>query len=149
MINGNEDAIDVQLFDIDKCFDSLWLQECINDLYKNGLTNDKLPLLFMENNNANIAVKTSTGLSKRKSIQNMQGTVWGSMFCTATMDQLGKIMYANPDMLYKYKGEVETPCLGMVDDLLSIQKCSSKAIEANATPPLSGIQNLQNVPKST
>ena len=134
MINGSEESVDVQLFDIEKCFDALWLEECINDLYDSGLDNDKLPLLFMENSNAKIAVKTSSGLSKRKSIKNivMQGTVWGSIFCTATMDKLGKLAYANEELLYKYKGEVDTPCLGMVDDILSIQKCSSKALESNA-----------------
>ena len=134
VINGNEESVDVQLFDIKKCFDALWLEECINDLYDSGLDNDKLPLLFMENSNAKIAVKTSSGLSKRKGIKNivMQGTVWGSIFCTATMDKLGKLVYANEELLYKYKGEVDTPYLGMVFDILSIQKCSSKALEANA-----------------
>ena len=50
-------AIDVQIYDIEKCFDSLWLQEVINCLFDAGLRNDKLPLLFLENNNAQIAVK--------------------------------------------------------------------------------------------
>ena len=39
-----------------KCYDALWLQECINDLYDSGLKNDKLPLLFLENQNARVAV---------------------------------------------------------------------------------------------
>jgi hypothetical protein len=60
VVNGQEDPIDVQVFDVEKCFDALWLQECIIDLYEAGLNNDKLPLLFLENRNAQIAVKTST-----------------------------------------------------------------------------------------
>ena len=35
-------------------------------------------------------------------------------------------------MTYKYKGRVETPCLGMVDDILCIQKCSSSTAKLNA-----------------
>ena len=35
-------------------------------------------------------------------------------------------------MIYKYKGVVETPSLGMVDDILSSQKCSDKSIKSNA-----------------
>ena len=134
VVNGQEDAIDVQVFDVEKCFDSLWLQECINDLFENGFQNDKLPLLFKENSNANIAVKSATGMSNRTSIQNvvMQGTVWGSLMCTASVDQLGKLIYKNDKLLYKYKGVVKTPCLGMVDDILSIQKCSDKTIEMNS-----------------
>ena len=89
--------MDVQVFDVEKCFDALWMQECINDLYETGFRNDKLPLLFLENQNANIAVKTPHGISKRICIKNvvMQGTVWGSLFCTTSMDKLGKIAYEN------------------------------------------------------
>jgi hypothetical protein len=78
------------VFDVEKCFDALWLQECINELYDAGFDNDKLPLLFLENQNAEIAVKTSTGISKRVSIHYivMQGTVWGSLMCTAIMEKL-------------------------------------------------------------
>ena len=49
----------------------------------------------------------------------MQGTVWGSLFCTNTMDKLGKIAYAKPNILYKYHG-VPIPPLGMVDDVLIV-----------------------------
>ena len=62
---GKEDPVDIQVFDIEKCFDALWLQECINDIYEAGLQNDKLPLLFIENANAKVAIKTSLGVSKR------------------------------------------------------------------------------------
>ena len=48
VINGNEKPIDIQVFDVEKYFDSLWLKECINDLYESGLRNDKLPLLYLE-----------------------------------------------------------------------------------------------------
>ena len=134
VVNGNEEPIDIQVFDVEKCFDELWLQECINDLYDAGFQNDKLPLLFLENQTAKIAVKTPTEISKRVSTHNlvMQGTVWGSLMCTATMDKLGQLMYSREDLLYKYKGVVNTPTLGMVDDILSVQKCSEKAMEVKA-----------------
>ena len=37
----NKEALDVQIFDIEKCFDSLWLHEVINCLFDAGLRNDK------------------------------------------------------------------------------------------------------------
>ena len=91
-------------------------------------------VLFLENQNVKIAVKSPNGLSKRVSIKNviMQGTVWGSLCCTASMDKLGQLVYNNPELLYKYKGEVDIPSLGMVDDILSIQRCSSDSLQANA-----------------
>ena len=58
VVKGSEKAVDLQMYDVEKCFDALWLQECINDIYEAGPQNDKLPLLFMENSNAKVAAKT-------------------------------------------------------------------------------------------
>ena len=134
VINDNGDSIDIQLFDVEKCFDALWLEECINDLFEAGLNNDKLVLLYLENQNANFAVKTSGGKTARTSIKNiiMQGTVWASFLCTVTMDKLGKFIYSKPELTYKYKGVVDTPTLGMVDDVLSVQKCSAETVKMNS-----------------
>ena len=48
------------------------------------------------------------------------------------MDKLGQIVYKNEDLIYKYKDEVDIPCLGMVDDIMCIQKCNIKSVEINA-----------------
>ena len=129
-----EKAIDFQIYDIEKCFDSLWLQEVINSLYEAGLQNDKLPLLFLENNTARVAIKTNNRISRRVSIRNiiMQGSVWGSLCCVVLMDKLGKIVYRKPELLYYYKGIVGIPPLQMVDDILGIQKCSRVSLKLNA-----------------
>ena len=56
---GKCEPIDAVVYDVTKCFDSLWLKECINDLHEAGLNDDKLPLLFKTNENAKIAIKNS------------------------------------------------------------------------------------------
>ena len=130
----SENAIDCQIYDIEKCFDSLWLDEVINCLFEAGLQNDKLPLLFLENYNAEVAIKTNERMSRRVSIQNiiMQGSVWGSLCCVILMDKLGKLLYRDkPELLYYYKGLVGTPPLQMVDDILGIQKCNNKSLQLN------------------
>ena len=78
----NADAHDLQIYDVEKCFDSMWLHECVNVLFEAGLNNDKRPLLFMSNSTAQVANKTATGITDRISILKivMQGTVWGSLF---------------------------------------------------------------------
>ena len=130
---GREEAVDICAYDAEKCFDSLWTYECINDLYESGLQNDKLAVLFAINKNAQVAIKTSHGMTKRVDIPNiiMQGTVWGSMFCTSTIDKLSQKAYTEEAWLYKYKGEVSVPPLGMVDDVLTIQKCGTTALTIN------------------
>ena len=70
VVKGKEEEVDIQVFDVEKCFDALWVQECMNDIFEAGLDNDKLPLLFLENQNARVAIKTSNGLSKRINIKN-------------------------------------------------------------------------------
>ena len=57
--------------------------------------------------------------------------MWGSLCCVVLMDKLGKLAYSNPDLLYYYKGVVGTPPLQMVDDIMDIQKCSSKSLQMN------------------
>ena len=64
---------------------------------------------------------------------NMQGTVFGSLICTAVMDKLAKIFYKDENLLYKYKNTVSIPVLGMVDDVLSVSRCSSALVISNAT----------------
>ena len=92
VINGSEDSLDICKCDVEKCFDGLWTHECISDIYEARMTNDKLPLLFKMNQNATVAIKTVQGMTKRKNIKNiiMQGTVWGLLLCTSTLDKLPK-----------------------------------------------------------
>ena len=132
---GDERPCDVQAYDVEKCYDALWAQECINDFYDNGCVNDKLALMHLENQNAQVAIKTSKGITERINIQNiiMQGTVMAGLFCTATTDKLAKIVYENKKLLYLYKGKVQVPPLMMVDDIITISECSSTSIAMNAT----------------
>ena len=129
-----EEALDIQIYDIEKCFDALWLHEVINCLYDSGLRNNKLPLLFLENKNAQVAVKANGQMSSRVNIKDiiMQGSVWGSICCVVLMDKLGKFAYKNPEVLYYYKKLVGTPPLQMVDDIMAIQTCTSKSLEINS-----------------
>ena len=62
----------------------------------------------------------------------MQGGFMGSIYCTNTMDKLGKAVYEDNKLLYNYKG-THVPCLQMVDDILTITKCNSTAIAMNTT----------------
>ena len=46
--SGGEDAFDIRIYDVMKSFDSLWAQECINDLWDAGCSDDKLKILLYE-----------------------------------------------------------------------------------------------------
>ena len=62
----------------------------------------------------------------------MQGTVWAGLCCTVMFDKLGKLVYSRPELMYKYKGIVAIPPMEMVDDILSVTKCSNQSVKVNA-----------------
>ena len=136
VLNGTSKPIQIQTIDVQKCFDKLWLEACINSLYEAGLKSDILNLLYIENKNADIAVKVNGNLSRRTSVKNvvMQGSVWGGLKCTSQMDKMNKIMNTKETLLYKYKGDpqISIGVLGMIDDTLGISECGAKAVEKNA-----------------
>ena len=105
----------------------------MNDLFDLGFQNDKLNLVYKASEHASIAVTTLTGISKRVSKRNtiMQETVWAGLSCTAKMDKLGKYMYENPHIAYKYRKEVVVSPLETVYDVLTISKCGATSIAMN------------------
>ena len=44
----------INSYDIEKCFDSLWLEDCINDLRRNEIQDDTLYLVYLMNRKAYI-----------------------------------------------------------------------------------------------
>ena len=125
--------IDIQIFDYKQCFDSLWLQECLNDLYSAGLNDDKFALLYNVNSRVNIAVKTPVGKTDRQDIRNVitQGDVFGPIFCSKQVDTFGQECLEKSQYTYLYRGEVEIPPLSMVDDVLCVSECGFKTSMAH------------------
>ena len=52
VINVGEDPIQIQVMDVEKCFDKLWLESTTNALYEDGIINELLNILHQENTNA-------------------------------------------------------------------------------------------------
>ena len=127
-------AIDVQIYDYKQCFDSLWLEECINDMYEGGLKNEKLNLLYSANNIVNVAIRTPVGKTNSKNIQNavIQGDVFGTILCSKQVDMISKECLEGEKYLYKYKNEVPIPPLTMVDDVLCVAECGFKSAMMNS-----------------
>ena len=112
----------------------MWLKECLNDIYECGVTDDKLALLYDINTHVKVAVKTPVGISDRTSIYNVitQGDVFGPILCSNQVDTFGRECLEEGKYTYTYKGEVEIPPLGMVDDLICISQCGHKTAMMNA-----------------
>ena len=126
--------MDVHIYDYKQCFDSLWLEECLNDMYEGGLQDDKLNLIYNANQLVNIAVRTPVGKSEVGSIKNvvLQGDVFGPMLCSKQVDSIGKECLEEEKHTYLYKGEVEIPPLSMVDDVVCVSEYGFKSVMVNS-----------------
>ena len=125
---------DIQVFYYKQCFDGLWLQECMNDLYEGGMKDDKFALLHNFNKNVNIVMKTPVGKTERANISDAitQGCVFGPMLCSKQVDTIGKECLEESKHTYLYRGEVPIPPLSMIDDVLSVSECGFKTTAAHA-----------------
>ena len=81
----------ISIYDCDICFDSIWHEEVINDLFDAGVKNDKLALLHKVNQVNKVAVKTPNVLSEIKEVNNIicQGEPWGPIECSLQIDKIG------------------------------------------------------------
>ena len=97
--------VDLQFYDVKKCFDSLWTEECGNDLYEAGIDDDNLAMVYKGGLENDVAIKTPIGITPRSSIPNIvcQGGVMGSLQCGIQTDTVGKEALKNKEFLYKYK----------------------------------------------
>ena len=130
-------CIDIQIYDIVKAFDRLWLDDCMNDLYDSlpsEQQDDKLALIYQSNVKNLVAVNTAVGLSKRVNIEKIvtQGGVFGPLQCSNSIDTIGKKCFNTGEHLYSYKKLVSIMPLSMVDDLLAIAPCNQSSVAVNA-----------------
>ena len=136
VVNGTEDCIDIQIYDIEKAFDGLWLEDCLNDLYDTvpaANKDDKLALLYQSNKINKVAVNTAVGITERVNIENIvqQGGTWGPVLCSNSIDTLGKKCRDQGIHNYRYKSISEVLIFAMCDDLNGVAKCGMDSIALN------------------
>ena len=95
VIKGKEEPIDIQVYDLEKAFDALWLEDCLNDVFDNlspENQNDKVSLLYESSKVNMVAVKTAVGLTDRINVPTVvqQGGTLGPILCSNSIDTIGK-----------------------------------------------------------
>ena len=93
-----------------------------------------MALLYKANEANNIAVKTPHGISERKTVKNItcQGEPWGPIDCSLQVDGIGKDS-PNPSLEpYRYKGEVDIPAMGWLDDIIAVSESGHKTSRMNS-----------------
>ena len=79
--------------DAEKCFDKLWLKDCVLELARLGVPAVDALMLFKMNNGANIIIKTPLGNTEKIKTGEIvrQGTVFGPIFCCASIARINDI----------------------------------------------------------
>ena len=85
-------SIDLEVLDVQKCFDSLDLIECCNNLFEYGIKDDRLALLYEGMRENDVAVSSPLGMSERMAMPDIvgQGGALGPVCCSVTIDDIGK-----------------------------------------------------------
>ena len=71
VIKGDADPVDIGVYDIEKAFDAMWLEDTMNDLIDTlpvDQQDDKLALLYEGNRNNEVAINTAVGQTDRVNI---------------------------------------------------------------------------------
>ena len=137
IINSKEtEDIDLEIYDVAKCFDKLEYFNTANDFFKAGVKDDKFIVVANSNRECEVSIKTPWGTkTDRKTFNNieMQGTVLAGLKCAISIDTIGKEALENEhDILYDYKKCVKIPPLSFIDDIITVSKCGDKSVQTNA-----------------
>ena len=54
--------IDLHVLDFKQCFDALWFEESLKDMFEGGNKHNMLPFLYEAGRNVNITGKTPSGI---------------------------------------------------------------------------------------
>ena len=136
VLHDKDACIDIQVYDLEQAFDALWLEDSLNDLYdylSEESRDDKLALIYETNVENLVAVNTPAGQTDRVNIPTIvqQGSGWGPMECSVSMDKLGKMCQERGIHQYRYKGMVRVLPLACIDDLLGFAPCGNKSVALN------------------
>ena len=107
-------------YDTEKCFDSLWLEDCINSLWDLDVKDNILCLIYLMNIKATVTIKTPLGDTDPLFLSNFvkQGTVLLNKLST---DSIG----------YNF-GSVQIKSMEFVDDLADPNRDKQSALASNS-----------------
>ena len=106
----------VMFTDAEKCFDKLWLDDGVYELWRCGTDVRDCMMIKKLNEKAEVIVRTPVGNTKPFTLENIvrQGTVYGPQICIASMDKINLI---GKDIVTYYGPELPIRAGVFVDDV--------------------------------
>ena len=102
--------------DLEKCFDKLYLKDCIIELVEAGMPIEEAVYIYEMNRNITAVVDTPHGLTEKFEIEEAvrQGTIFGPTLCCVSTNRINKM--GNPDPLILHE-TIEIGCPVFIDDM--------------------------------
>ena len=137
VLKEEKGCIDLQIYDLIKAFDSLWLEDCLNDICESlpeEKLDDKIAMIYESNVKNLVAVNTTVGQTDRVDMPRvvMQGGTFGPLLCSNSIDKLGKKCHQRGEHTFLYKKLVRVMPLSMTDDLLGLARCGFESLALNS-----------------
>ena len=103
-----------------KCFDKLWLKDCLLEMYSLGHDPNILQILYEMNKKTDIVIRTPAGNTENIQVKEVveQGTIFGPIMCcaeTSTVNSIGE------DVKYRY-GKINIGMPVFMDDIATAGK---------------------------
>ena len=101
-----------------KCFDQLWLQDCMIELAKLGYNKNDLEILYKLNETAQFKINTPYGDTENIETKEVvkQGTTYGTIMCCASIARVNEIC---EKVICKY-GNIEIGMPVFMNDIAAI-----------------------------
>ena len=127
-------------YDIEKCFDSLWLQDCINSLWDNGVQDDSLYFIYLSSKKVSFSINTPLDRTDPYVSENLvkQGTVLGPVLNNCSLDRVPKEGSGYQMRLVNIKS------LEFVDDIADVNRDFKSLCHSNRL-----IENIQHEKRLT
>ena len=103
-----------------KCFDKLWLKDCLLEMYNLGYDPNTLKILYEMNKETDVIIKTTVGNTDNIQVKEVvkQGTIFGPIMCcaeTSTVNSIGE------EVKYRY-GKINIGMPVFMDDIATAGK---------------------------
>ena len=122
--------------DLEKCFDKLYLKDCIIELVEAGMPIEEAIYIYNMNRNIEAVVDTPHGNTEKFMIEEAvrQGTIFGPTLCGVSTNRINKMGQEEPLMLHE---TIEIGCPIFIDDMSGMG--SRKRIE-NVGGKMAGLE---------
>ena len=78
-----------------KCFDKLWLKDCLVEMWRAGMREREIMLIYELNRRADIIIDTPVGITDSITVREIvkQGTVFGPKLCCISTEKVNSIQH--------------------------------------------------------